>query len=146
MNVFSAMEIVASGLAAERTRLNITSSNLANAGTTRTPEGGPYRRRDPVFQSEPVTSKFAELLNDKIARQAHGVQTIDIVQDQTPPRMVHDPGHPDADQNGFVAYPNISPVEEMVNMMMAARAYDAGTTAMRMISGMASSALNIGKG
>lgn len=146
MNVFSAMEIVASGLAAERTRLNITSSNLANAGTTRTPEGGPYRRRDPVFQSTPVTMKFEELLNDKIARQAHGVQTVEIVQDQNPPRMVHDPGHPDADENGFVAYPNVSSVEEMVNMMMAARAYEAGATAMRMISTMASSALQIGKG
>jgi flagellar basal-body rod protein FlgC len=111
MNVFSAMEIVASGLSAERTRLNITSSNLANASTTRTAAGGPYRRRDPVFKSEPVTNKFAELLNDKIARQAHGVQTVEIVQDQTPPRMVHDPGHPDADENGFVAYPNVSPVE-----------------------------------
>ena len=146
MNVFSAMEIVASGLTAERTRLNITSSNLANAGTTRTAEGGPYRRRDPVFKSEPVTSKFNELLNDKIARQAHGVQTVEIVQDQAPPRMVHDPGHPDADENGFVAYPNVSPVEEMVNMMMAARAYEAGATAMRMISSMALSALQISKG
>ena len=146
MNVFSAMEIVASGLAAERTRLNVTSSNLANAGTTRTPEGGPYRRRDPVFQSQPVTTKFQELLNDKIARQAHGVETAEIVQDQMPPRMVHDPGHPDADANGFVAYPNISSVEEMVNMMMAARAYEAGTTAMRLITGMASTALQIGKG
>lgn len=146
MNVFSAMEIVASGLTAERTRLNITSSNLANAGTTRTAEGGPYRRRDPVFESTPVTSQFEELLNDKIARQAHGVQTIEIVQDQTPPRMVHDPGHPDADENGFVAYPNVSPVEEMVNMMMAARAYEAGATAMRMISSMALSALQISKG
>lgn len=146
MNVFNAMEIVASGLTAERTRLNITSSNLANASTTRTAEGGPYRRRDPVFKSEPVTSQFEELLNDKIARQAQGVQTVEIVQDTTQPRMVHDPGHPDADENGFVAYPNISPVEEMVNMMMAARAYEAGATAMRMISSMALSALQISKG
>jgi flagellar basal-body rod protein FlgC len=146
VNVFSAMEIVASGLAAERTRLNITSSNLANAGTTRTAAGGPYRRRDPVFQSEPITAKFDELLNDRIARQAHGVQTVQIVQDQNPPRMVHDPGHPDADANGFVAYPNISSVEEMVNMMMAARAYEAGATAMRMIGSMAQSALQIGRG
>ena len=146
MNVFSAMEIVATGLAAERTRLNITSSNLANASTTRTAEGGPYRRRDPVFESESVASRFPELLNDKIARQAQGVRTVEIVQDQQPPRMVHDPGHPDADANGFVAYPNVSAVEEMVNMMMAARAYEAGATAMRMLSSMANSALRLGRG
>ena len=146
MNVFSAMEIVATGLAAERTRLNITSSNLANASTTRTAKGGPYRRKDPVFESESVVSRFPELLNDKLARQAQGVRTVEIVQDQSPPRMVHDPGHPDADANGFVAYPNVSAVEEMVNMMMAARAYEAGATAMRMLSSMANSALRIGKG
>ena len=146
MNVFSAMEIVASGLAAERTRLNITSSNLANAGATRTAEGGPYRRKDPVFESEPIAPKFQELLNDKIARQAQGVRTVEIVEDQGPPRMIHDPGHPDADANGFVAYPNVSSVEEMVNMMMAARAYEAGATAMRMLSSMALAALRIGKG
>jgi flagellar basal-body rod protein FlgC len=85
-------------------------------------------------------------LNDKLARQAQGVRTIEIVQDQTPPRMIHDPGHPDADANGFVAYPNVSAVEEMVNMMMAARAYEAGATAMQLLSNMANSALRIGKG
>ena len=145
MNVFSAMEIISSGLSAERTRLNITASNLANAQTTRTVEGGPYKRRDPVFQSEPVTNQFQELLNDRIARQAQGVKTTQIVQDQAPPRMVYDPGHPDADPQGFVGYPNISTVEEMVNMMMAARAYEAGTTAMQMVNGMANSALQIGR-
>lgn len=145
MNVFSAMEILSTGLAAERTRLNVTASNLANAQTTRTAEGGPYRRRDPVFESEPVSNRFQELLNDRISRQAHGVKVSEIVEDQNPPRMVHDPGHPDADAEGFVGYPNISAVEEMVNMMMAARAYEAGTTAMQMVNGMAQSALQIGR-
>ena len=145
MNVFSAMEIISTGLAAERTRLNVTASNLANAQTTRTQQGGPYRRQDPVFQSEPVVNRFQELLNDRIARQAQGVRTAAIVQDQNPPQMVYEPGHPDADGQGYVAYPNVSAVEEMVNMMMAARAYEAGTTAMQMVNGMAQSALQIGR-
>jgi flagellar basal-body rod protein FlgC len=145
MNEFTAMEIISSGLAAERTRLNITASNLANANTTRTAEGGPYKRRDPVFQSEPVVNRFQELLNDRIARQAQGVKTVQIVQDQNPPRMVYDPGHPDASPQGYVAYPNVSSVEEMVNMMMAARAYEAGASAMQMVNGMAQAALQIGK-
>ncbi len=145
MNVFTAMEIISSGLAAERTRLNVTASNLANANTTRTAEGGPYKRRDPVFQSESVVNQFRELLSDRLARQAQGVKTVQIVQDQNPPRMAYDPGHPDADTQGYVAYPNVSSVEEMVNMMMAARAYEAGASAMQMVNGMAQSALQIGK-
>jgi flagellar basal-body rod protein FlgC len=144
MNVFSAMEILSSALTAQRTRLNVTASNLANANTTRTAEGGPYRRKDPVFMSEPVTSKFQEMLDDKLSREAQGVKTVDIVQDQGPPRMVYEPGHPDADANGFVAYPNITVVEEMVNMIMASRAYDADVTALQSVAGMARAALKIG--
>jgi flagellar basal-body rod protein FlgC len=144
MNVFSAMEILSSALTAQRTRLNVTASNLANAETTRTAEGGPYRRRDPVFMTEPVTMKFQEMLDDKLSREAQGVKTVDIVQDQGPPRMVYDPGHPDADASGFVAYPNITVVEEMVNMIMASRAYDAGVTALQSVSEMARAALKIG--
>ncbi len=144
MNIFSAMEIISSGLTAQRTRLNVTSSNLANANTTRTEEGGPYRRKDPVFTTEPMSLRFGELLDDKLAKEAQGVKTTEIVEDQTPPRMVHDPGHPDADAEGYVAYPNVSVVEEMVNMIMAARAYEAGATAMQTVTSMAQAALRIG--
>ena len=144
MNIFSAMEIISSGLTAQRTRLNITSSNLANANTTRTEEGGPYRRKDPVFTTEPMSLRFGELLDDKLARQAQGVRTTEIVEDNSPPRMVHDPGHPDANAEGYVAYPNVSVVEEMVNMIMAARAYEAGATAMQTVTSMAQAALRIG--
>ncbi|MBN2526199.1 MAG: flagellar basal body rod protein FlgC [Deltaproteobacteria bacterium] len=144
MNVFSAMEIISSSLTAQRTRLNIVASNLANAQTTRTEEGGPYRRRDPVFQSEPVQNRFDELLGDRLAQQAHGVQVTEIVQDQTPPQQVYDPTHPDADASGFVAYPNINVTEEMVNMIMASRAYDAGATAMKAMGRIGRSALGIG--
>ncbi|MDD5307698.1 MAG: flagellar basal body rod protein FlgC [Deltaproteobacteria bacterium] len=145
MNVFSAMEIISSALTAQRTRLNVTAANLANAETTRTPEGGPYRRKDPVFGTDPVYLRFHELANDPLAREIPGVRTVDIVEDQNPPRMVYDPGHPDADPNGFVAYPNVTAVEEMVNMIMASRAYDAGVTALQAATGMAKSSIKIGE-
>ena len=144
MNVFSAMEIISSSLTAQRTRLNIVASNLANAQTTRTEEGGPYRRKDPVFQSDPVQNKFEELLGDRLAQQAHGVRVKEIVTDQNPAQMVYDPTHPDADPAGFVAYPNVNVTEEMVNMIMASRAYDAGATAMKAIGRVGRSALGIG--
>jgi flagellar basal-body rod protein FlgC len=122
----------------------VTASNLANAQTTRTPEGGAYRRRDPVFQSVPVGDRFHDLMNERLARASQGVETVEIVEDTAPPRLVHDPSHPDANPDGFVEYPNIEMVEEMVNMIMASRAYDAGVTAMQSVSGMARSALRIG--
>ena len=144
MNIFSAMEILSTGLTAQRTRLNVTASNLANAHTTRTVEGGPYKRKDPVFATESIQARFDELLSDELAKEAQGVRTVEIVEDNTAPRMVNDPGHPDADENGFVAYPNVSVVEEMVNMMMASRAYEAGATAMQAMSSVARTALRIG--
>jgi flagellar basal-body rod protein FlgC len=144
MNVFSAMEILSSGLDVQRTRLNIISSNLANAQTTRTPEGGPYRRKDVVVSTEPIYTKFQEMFDDMVAREANGVKTTEIIEDQGLPRMAYDPSHPDADANGFVAYPNVSVVEEMVNMIMASRAYDAGVTALQTISTVARSALRVG--
>ncbi|MBN2342376.1 MAG: flagellar basal body rod protein FlgC [Deltaproteobacteria bacterium] len=144
MNVFSAMEIISSSLTAQRTRLNLVASNLANAQTTRTEEGGPYRRKDPVFESEPIQNRFQELLGDRLAKEAQGVRVKDIVVDQTEPQRVYDPGHPDADASGFVAYPNVNVTEEMVNMIMASRAYDAGATAMKAMGRVGRSALNIG--
>jgi flagellar basal-body rod protein FlgC len=144
MNVFSAMEIISSSLTAQRTRLNVVASNLANAQTTRTAEGGPYMRKDPVFQSAPVDQRFSEMLGDRLSKQAQGVAVKEIVVDQTPPRQVFEPAHPDADENGFVAYPNVNVTEEMVNMIMASRAYEAGTTAMKAVTRMGRSALGIG--
>ena len=144
MNVFSAMEIISSSLTAQRTRLNIVASNLANAQTTRTEAGGPYRRKDPVFASQPIQNQFEELLGDRLSQQAHGVQVTNIVEDQAPPQMVYDPTHPDADAAGFVAFPNINVTEEMVNMIMASRAYDAGATAMKTMGRVGRSALGIG--
>ena len=144
MDFFKAMEITASGLNAERSRMNALASNLANARTTRTEGGGPYKRIDPVFQAVPVAIKFGEMLNDPVARVVSTVEVKGMQEDQSPPQQVYDPSHPDADQNGYVSLPNINVVQEMVNMITASRAYEAGVTVMQTVKGMARSALSIG--
>ena len=146
MDLFKAMEVTASGLNAERSRMNTIASNLANAKTTRTEEGGPYKRLDPVFQSVPLATKFRDLVGEEAAQAASIVRVTSIRQDDSPPQMVYDPGHPDADPNGYVAMPNVNVVQEMVNMITASRAYEAGVTVMQTVKGMARSALNIGGG
>ncbi len=144
MDFFNAMHITASGLNAERTRMNTLASNLANARTTRTVEGGPYKRLDPLFRAVPAASQFAELVGQRDAQAASLVEVTEIQQDQNPPQQIYDPNHPDADTNGFVSLPNINVVQEMVNMMTASRAYEAGITVMQTLKGMARSALSIG--
>ena len=139
---FDALDVGASALSAER--MNVVSSNLANAQTTRTPEGGPYRRKDPIFASEPKRD-FASVLSDHSENPVHPVKVIDVVSDPNPPRMVYSPDHPDANPEGYVAYPNINPVEEMVDMITASRAYEAGVTALSTAVSMAERALGIGR-
>lgn len=139
MDFFTAADVLASGLSAERTLLNTTSSNLANAQSTRTAEGGPYKRLDPVFETQPT---FQSELD---AQMAPGVRVAEIKADTSAPRMVHDPGHPDANAEGYVAMPNVNMVEEMVNMIQASRAYEAGVKAMGTITEMAERAIGIGK-
>jgi flagellar basal-body rod protein FlgC len=146
MDLFRAMEVTASGLNAERSRMNTIASNLANAKTTRTAEGGPYKRLDPVFKSVPLDRKFRDLVGEEAASATAIVRVESIRQDDSPPEMVYDPGHPDADPNGYVAMPNVNVVQEMVNMITASRAYEAGVTVMQTVKGMARSALNIGGG
>jgi len=143
MNFFTAMTITASGLDAQRTRMNVLASNLANARTTRTAAGGPYKRLDAVFQAVPVGTRFGELVGDSAAQVASTVEVSSIQQDQSAPQLVYDPTHPDADARGYLALPNVNVVEEMVNMITASRAYEAGVTAMQSIKGMARSALSI---
>ncbi len=146
MDLFKAMEVTASGLNAERSRMNTIASNLANAKTTRTAEGGPYKRLDPVFQAVPVTASSPDLVGEKAAQATSAVKVQEIRQDDSPPQMVYDPGHPDADAAGYVAMPNVNVVQEMVNMITASRAYESGVTVMQSVKGMARSALNIGGG
>jgi flagellar basal-body rod protein FlgC len=144
MNLFTAMEVAASGLSAERVRMNSLASNLANARTTRTPAGGPYKRVDPVFQAVPIENKLAEVQRDPAQGGVYMVEVPFIRQDQTAPQLIYDPQHPDADARGFVSLPNVNVVEEMVNLITASRSYEAGVTVMQTLKGMAQSALSIG--
>jgi flagellar basal-body rod protein FlgC len=142
VGVFSAMEVAASGLSAERTRMNTIASNLANAKTTRTAEGGPYKRLDPVFQAVPLErSGVVNPLGNAVSL----VRVNSVEQDKRDPMLVYEPGHPDADANGYVRYPNVNVVEEMVNMITASRAYEAGVTSIESVKAMARSALAIGR-
>jgi flagellar basal-body rod protein FlgC len=142
VGVFSAMEVAASGLSAERTRMNTIASNLANARTTRTAEGGPYKRIDPIFEAVPVNQTGA---TDPTSAAITQVRVNQVVQDQRDPQLVFDPGNPDANGEGYVRMPNVNVVEEMVNMITASRAYEAGVTSIETVKGMARSAIAIGK-
>ncbi len=141
MDFFTAMEVSASGLSAERTRMNVAASNLANAQTTQAAGGGPYRRRDVVLQSVDVPG----VTGTPFAQAVKGVAVSQISQDAAPPRLEYDPGHPQANAQGYVAYPNINPVKEMVDMITASRAYEAGITSMTTAVNMAERALGIGR-
>lgn len=146
MSFFNSMNISSSGLAAQRLRMNVLSSNLANANTTRTPEGGPYKRQDVVFEANPVpVSRFEELLDKDFGTQIKEVKVIDIHKDERPPRRQFDPSHPDSDTEGYVSLPNIDVMTEMVNMIMATRSYEANSTALNSAKQMAQKAIEIGR-
>jgi flagellar basal-body rod protein FlgC len=141
LGVFSALEISASGLTAQRVRMNTIASNLANARTTRTDAGTPYKRVDPLFEAVALEQTGGV----GFGRGASLVQVTRLVEDSRPGTMVYEPGHPDANAQGYVEYPNVNAVEEMVNMITASRAYEAGVTSVAAIKQMARSAIEIGK-
>ena len=143
MDIFTTMKISASALKAQRIRMNAISSNLANIETTRTPDGGPYRKREVVFQSS--QKGFADTLDTRMREAVQGVRVSQVQASSLPPRMVYDPSHPDADEQGQVAMPNISLVEETADMMSAARAYEANVTVVKSAKRMALKALEIGR-
>lgn len=145
MDFFSAINVSSSALSAERTRMNLISSNLANATATRTPEGGPYKRKDAVFSATPLESRFNRALDGATAQQVRQVEVSRIVEDQNPPRMQYDPSHPDANPQGYVAMPNVNVVEEMADMIGATRAYEANVTAVQAAKSMAMKTLEIGR-
>jgi flagellar basal-body rod protein FlgC len=145
MDFFSSMRVSASGLEAQMKRMNTISSNIANAETTETPEGGPYKRKDPVFQAVTDRESFGEILQNEMDEQVQGVQVVQIEEDKTPPRLVYNPQHPSADENGLVAMPNVNTVEEMANMINAQRSYEANVTAVNAAKAMAVKALEIGR-
>jgi len=141
MDILSAMKISGSALKAERARLNITAMNLANANTTRTMEGGPYRAKSVIFQAQPLPGAFAGTLDSKLRQ----VEVAAVVEDQAPFRQVYDPGNPDADGDGMVLLPNVNLVEQMTDMIEGQRSYEANATALDTVKSMALRALDIGR-
>jgi flagellar basal-body rod protein FlgC len=135
------MDIATSGLLAQRARLAVTASNLANAETTRTAEGGPYRRRDPVFAARPAAEPFASQLDRSLRR----VEVKRISLDPRPPIPRYQPGHPDADAQGIVLFPRVNAVEEMTNMMSAARSFQANLFTVSKVRQMAEALHQIGR-
>lgn len=150
MSFFKAMTISSSALAAQRIRMNVLSANLANAQTTRTdpmgPDGGgPYRRRDVVFSAVPTGTKFEDMLDENYGAELTKVKVVDIHKDTKEPKMVFDPSHVDADENGYVKMPNVQVMTEMVNMISATRAFEANVTAVNDAKQMALKSLEIGR-
>ena len=146
MNILSAMEASSSGMAVQRYRMNIIASNIANAQTTRTPEGGPYRRREVIFGALPPQRTFEEELRSQVKPDdpLHA-KVLGVAVDERPPLLKYDPAHPDSNEEGYVAMPNIDPLEEMVNMMLATRSYQANVAAFNATKSMALRALEIGR-
>jgi flagellar basal-body rod protein FlgC len=142
LGVFSALEVASSGLSAERVRMNTIAGNLANARTTRTEKGGAYKRLDPVFEAVGIDH------DDGWTGSPRGVSAVKvarIAEDTRPGQMVYEPGHPDANSSGYVEYPNVNVVEEMVNLITASRAYEAGVTSIDTVKQMAKSAIDLGR-
>ena len=145
MDFFSSMRVSASGLDAQMKRMNTISSNIANAQTTRSADGtGPYKRKDPIFEAITDRESFGEILDNELDENVQGVQVTSIQQDPKP-NMVYNPTHPDANADGYVAMPNVNPVQEMANMISAQRSYEANVTAMGAAKSMAQKALEIGR-
>ena len=143
MDIFTSMDISATGLRAQRMRMNVIADNLANANTTRTAKGTPYRRKLVLFAAKENRPRFAHLLAN-LASESEGVQVVDIIEDQKPFKKTFDPGHPDADTNGTVTLPNVNVVTEMVDMISAARSYESNITVFNTAKNMATKALDIG--
>lgn len=140
------MRVSSSGMAAQRMRMNTIASNIANINTTQTPEGGPYRRKDVVFEAMPDAKNFGEIITSADpAGSFQRVQVTDVISDRKAPLPKYEPDHPDANADGYVAYPNINLMEEMTNMIQASRSYEANVTALQASKDMALSALEIGR-
>ena len=150
MKIMSSMAISASALTAEKVRMDTVAQNVANMNTTRTPEGGPYQRRRVVFSeilNDTSARRFVRLPSHLPVRQhGQGVQVSRVTTDDVPPRLVHDPGHPDADEDGYVAMPDIDLVSEMVDLLTASRAYETNVQVLNTSKSIAMRALEIGRG
>jgi flagellar basal-body rod protein FlgC len=140
MDLLSTMKVSASGMSAQRTRMNVVSSNLANINTTHTPEGGPYRRKMVIMTAEPSMDSFGKVLDQNIASP----KVVTVANDPSEFQKVFDPSHPDADTQGYVSMPNVNLMKEMVDMLSATRAYEANSTVIGSVKAMAQQAIDIG--
>ncbi|MDK2810325.1 MAG: flagellar basal-body rod protein FlgC [Petroclostridium sp.] len=147
MSFFKALDISASGLSAQRLRMDLISQNISNADTTRTEKGTPYRRKVAVFEERDGSPSFSQYLSEssKARLNTSGVRVSRIIEDSSPFKRIYNPGHPDADRDGYVLMPNVDIMTEMVNMISATRSYEANVTAINSTKSMAMKALEIGK-
>jgi flagellar basal-body rod protein FlgC len=145
MDLLTSLKISSSGLTANKKRMAAITSNIANAQTTRTAEGGPYQPKEVVFGSEPARESFSEILEGELEEKAQTVHATEIQNSKKPPLLKYEPNHPDANSDGMVAYPNINTMEEMANMIEASRAYEANINAMSTAKSMAIKDLEIGR-
>ncbi len=146
MSIFSAMNISASGMTAQQFRTDIIAENIANVNTTRDENGNVYRRQTVVFEEKAVSNSFYETLALACGTTGTGVKVSAVTEDyETPMNMVYDPSHPDADEDGYVTYPNVSTITEMTNMIDASRSYEANVTAFNAAKSMAMRGLDVGK-
>jgi flagellar basal-body rod protein FlgC len=140
------MDIGASGLTAQRAQLNVISMNMANIRTTKTETGGPYQRKSVSFEATPVYSPFDQAMQDQLNRNLEGVKVLGVIRDERPFKQVYEPNHPDANDQGYVFYPDINVVEEMANMMQTMRGYEANVQTIQSVKRMFQKALTIGQG
>jgi len=142
-DLFSSLSVSASGMAAQKARAELLVENLANSETTRTPQGGPYRRKDVVFSSDPGVSSFSANFESAMNSDLTGVKVTGISVDQRDPEKRYLPGHPDADKDGYVGFPRMNPAEDMVDLMGASRGYQANVSAMTAVKDMIERSLDI---
>jgi flagellar basal-body rod protein FlgC len=143
MSLLSALSISASGMSAQRQRTELLVENLANSDTTRTPEGGPYRRKDAVFASDPEVAQFSSMFESEVGSGGSGVRVAQVVTDTRDPEKRYLPGHPDADPDGYVAYPRMNPAEDMVDLLGASRGYQANVSAISAVKDMIQRSLDL---
>jgi flagellar basal-body rod protein FlgC len=144
VSLFSALSVSASGMAAQRARAALLVENIANSETTRTPEGGPYRRKDAIFSSDEVGSAFGSELDAQLGgNQLTGVRVSGISVDNSAPEKRYMPGHPDADADGYVSIPKVNPAEDMVDLMSANRSYQANVSAMSAVKDMIQKSIDL---
>jgi flagellar basal-body rod protein FlgC len=143
MKILTALRLAASGLATQKVRLDVSAMNLANAHVTRTLEGGPYRAKNVVVAATPLPQDFAEKLDEALATKLSRAQVIAVIDDQSPFKEVYDPGHPDADERGYVKYPNVDVMSEMVELLEASRAYEANLSVVNITKSLALKTLEL---